>query len=140
MSVSSNSQKRKKIEVVAAALFDKADQKYLLARRSPGGPGAGEWEFPGGKIEAGESQLEALVREIDEELGVALDPNLAEFLAGRMHAYPERDIMIYLWRYPVIAKPKLRLMDHDQSGWFTVAEILKLGISVGDQPFISLLE
>jgi 8-oxo-dGTP diphosphatase len=59
------------ILVVAAALVD-ADGRVLIAQRPEGKSMAGLWEFPGGKIEAGESPDEALIRELREELGIAV--------------------------------------------------------------------
>jgi len=61
------------VPVVAAAMLD-VEGRVLLQQRRAGGDHAGLWEFPGGKIEPGESPGEALVREIDEELGVGIDP------------------------------------------------------------------
>src|SRR5262249_54503019 len=55
--------------VAACALID-ADGRVLLAKRPPGRPLAGLWEFPGGKVEPGETPEEALIRELDEELGI----------------------------------------------------------------------
>ena len=59
--------------VVAAAMFD-ADGRVLVQRRPPGKHHGGLWEFPGGKIEHGETPEAALVRELGEELGVGVDP------------------------------------------------------------------
>ena len=61
------------ILVVAAAIFDSAG-KILMQRRPLEKAHGGLWEFPGGKVEPGESPESALLREIDEELGIALDP------------------------------------------------------------------
>ena len=61
------------IPVVAVALID-ATGRVLLQQRRRGGAHGGLWEFPGGKIKPGESPEMALVREIDEELGIAIDP------------------------------------------------------------------
>jgi 8-oxo-dGTP diphosphatase len=61
------------IQVVAAALIDPAG-RVLMQQRKPGGPIGGLWEFPGGKVEPGETLQSALAREIAEELGVAVDP------------------------------------------------------------------
>lgn len=58
--------------VVAAALLD-ADGRVLMQRRPTGKAHAGLWEFPGGKVEAGETPSEALVRELSEELGIVVD-------------------------------------------------------------------
>jgi len=62
---------RRRIAVVAAVL-QRADGRFLLAQRPPGKPYAGYWEFPGGKIEAGESPEAALSRELHEELGIEI--------------------------------------------------------------------
>ena len=55
---------------VAVAVLLRRDGRVLLAQRLPGTPYAGYWEFPGGKLEPGESVAEALARELDEELGI----------------------------------------------------------------------
>jgi 8-oxo-dGTP diphosphatase len=60
--------------VVAGALRD-GEGRYLLAKRPPDKHHGGLWEFPGGKVEPGESCEDALIRELAEELGVALDPD-----------------------------------------------------------------
>lgn len=69
-------QQRKIVDVVAAVIV-RTDGRFLLARRPDGKPYAGYWEFPGGKVEAGESLLHALARELHEELGIEV-----------RHAYP----------------------------------------------------
>jgi 8-oxo-dGTP diphosphatase len=61
------------IPVVAVAMID-AERRVLLQQRRRGGAHGGLWEFPGGKIKPGESPEMALIREIDEELRIALDP------------------------------------------------------------------
>jgi len=67
----------KKIVDVVAAVILQPDGRFLLARRPDGKPYAGYWEFPGGKVEAGESLFQALARELHEELGIEVE-----------HAYP----------------------------------------------------
>ena len=74
--------------VVAAALIDMAG-RVLVAQRPPGKSLAGLWEFPGGKIEPGETPEAALVRELAEELGVAVAPGDLAPLAFVSHAYPD---------------------------------------------------
>ncbi len=68
------------VPVVAAALID-ASGRVLMQRRRLGTAHGGLWEFPGGKIEPRESPESALLREIDEELGIALDPDSLEPLS-----------------------------------------------------------
>ena len=70
--------------VVVAAVIER-DGAVLLARRKPGGPHGGLWEFPGGKVELNELPEEALAREIYEEFGVAVE--IGEFIVASVHAY-----------------------------------------------------
>ena len=60
----------KKIVEVAVAVLQKPDGSFLLAQRPTGKEYAGYWEFPGGKVESGETPRDALVRELHEELGI----------------------------------------------------------------------
>lgn len=81
---------------VAAAVLQKPDGTFLLARRPEGKPYAGYWEFPGGKIEAGEGVEEALCREIREELGVAVE--LAYPWITQLFKYPHATVKLYFYR------------------------------------------
>jgi len=82
------------IEVVAGALFD-ATGRVLIAQRPAGKALAGRWEFPGGKLHAGEEPYDALVRELREELGVEVAA--ARRLLRYSHPYPERVVWLDLW-------------------------------------------
>jgi 8-oxo-dGTP diphosphatase len=83
------------IRVVAAALFD-AQGRILIAERLPGSHMAGRWEFPGGKMHAGESEWQALVRELDEELGIEV--RSGQRLLEIRHQYPQRNVELAMWR------------------------------------------
>lgn len=72
------------LDVVAAILW--RGGRFLAVRRPPGKPMAGMWEFPGGKLEPGETPVDALLREIREELGVI--PRRPVFWKETTHAYP----------------------------------------------------
>ena len=77
-----------KLVLVAACALVDADGRVLLAQRPQGKPMAGLWEFPGGKVETGERPEETLIRELEEELGIAVrEPCLAP-LTFASHAYP----------------------------------------------------
>jgi len=86
-----------KIVEVAAAVMLRADgQEFLLALRPEGKVYAGYWEFPGGKVEPGESVREALIRELQEELGItvtACSPWLT-----RQFTYPHATVRLHFWR------------------------------------------
>ena len=80
---------------VVAAVIRGDDGRILLARRNPGGPHGGLWEFPGGKVEPGEEPKAALAREILEELGAEV--SVEERVLGVDHAYPH--VRIFLTAY-----------------------------------------
>ncbi|MBB5047630.1 8-oxo-dGTP diphosphatase [Rhodopseudomonas rhenobacensis] len=82
--------------VVAVALID-ADNRVLIAQRPPGKTLAGLWEFPGGKLDAGERPEQALIRELDEELGITVkEPCLAP-LTFASHAYEDFHLLMPLY-------------------------------------------
>jgi 8-oxo-dGTP diphosphatase len=85
-----------KITDVAVAVFIKPDGSFLLSSRPDGKPYAGYWEFPGGKIEPGESVCDALRRELIEELNVVID-ECAPWFTFMMH-YQHATVRLYTWR------------------------------------------
>jgi len=86
---------RSTVEVVAAVLIH-ADGRMLLASRPPGKAYAGYWEFPGGKVEAGEALDEALLRELDEELGIRV--TRASRWITREFTYPHAHVRLNFFR------------------------------------------
>lgn len=113
------------IPVVAGALVD-GDGRVLLHRRAPGKHHELLWEFPGGKVEAGEGACEALVREIGEELGVVLDSAALEPVSFAQGAGQPHLILLYACRrwqgvpraleWPVEASG-------EGVGWFDTAQV-----------------
>jgi len=86
----------KLVLVVACALVD-ADARVLIAQRPAGKPMAGLWEFPGGKVEAGERPEETLIRELKEELGIAVKEACLAPLTFASHSYPEFHLLMPLY-------------------------------------------
>ena len=127
------------IEVVALALQRKVDNRYMIARRGPGGSGSGFWEFPGGKIETGETQPQALVREIFEEFSFQLETKDLQFIDHNIHEYSAKKISLYLWTCQLTTIPNMKLVDHDDIAWCSPSEMQAYNISPGDVYFISKL-
>ena len=84
------------LTVVAVALVD-ADGRVLIAQRPAGKTLAGLWEFPGGKLDSGERPEAALIRELDEELGIAVKEACLAPLTFASHAYPDFHLLMPLW-------------------------------------------
>ncbi len=103
----SERQKRSIVIVAACALLNE-EGAVLIAKRPLGRPLAGLWEFPGGKVEAGEEPEEALIRELEEELGIEVAKGDLAPLTFASHAYPDFHVLmpVYLcrrWRGTVTA-------------------------------------
>ena len=85
---------RKHTEVAVGILL-REDGAMLLSTRQPGKPYAGYWEFPGGKLEAGESVAEALARELHEELGLAIAPSDVQAWREQLVDYPHALVRLH---------------------------------------------
>ncbi len=93
------------VEVAVGVLIDR-DGRFLLTSRPEGKPYAGYWEFPGGKLEAGETVEEALRRELHEELGITIGH--AEPWKTEVFDYPMREAQQMAWcELPVAVRPVL---------------------------------
>lgn len=123
--------------VVAAALID-ADGRVLVQRRPEGKALAGLWEFPGGKIEPGETPEAALVRELDEELGITVDPALLSPVTFASEALADRHMILLLYRCREWAGEPVAL-DAAALCWATHAELAALDMPPADRPFVEAL-
>lgn len=121
---------------VVAALLRRADQ-VLLCHRSPDRKWfPNVWDFPGGHVEPGESAQDALVREIEEEIGVVIarpaDSPLATFESDELR------IRIWLVREWTGEPRNAQLDEHDEIGWFGFTEARHLELA--DSQYVELLE
>ena len=126
--------KQKQIHVVGA-VFLRAG-KVLAAKRGPGRNLAGFWEFPGGKIEAGESGPQALARELREELLVTVE--VGDFLARAVYEYSFGVVTLdtYFCR---ILHGELRLTEHQEIRWLAPDELFSVQWAPADMPIIQQL-
>lgn len=121
--------------VTAAVILDGAG-RVLLARRGPSGARAGEWEFPGGKVEAGESPEEALCRELREELDVAAE--VGPLFTTVDHDYPDRRIRLLAYRCRLLAGEP-RPIACAEVRWVNRAELAGHPVSLADRPIADRL-
>lgn len=109
------------------------DGRVLLARRSPGQKNAGLWEFPGGKVEKGETDAECLAREIREEFGV--NGTVGAHVCDSHCVYEEYGFEITLCAYLFIPESEqFDLQVHDAVDWYDASELKKAGLSPADLP------
>jgi len=95
-SLAQGSQAVKILTVAACALVD-PDGRVLLAQRPEGKPMAGLWEFPGGKVETGETPEQTLIRELEEELGIVVKEACLAPLTFASHSYPDFHLLMPLY-------------------------------------------
>ena len=124
------------VRVVAGALFDLRG-RVLIAQRPAGKHMAGRWEFPGGKLHTGETEFEALRRELREELGVELDA--AERMLEISHNYPERHVQLCMWRVTGY-RGVPRTLDGQALKWVAIADLSSEDLLEADRPIVQALQ
>jgi 8-oxo-dGTP diphosphatase len=92
-----NEGNKRPIVIVAACVLLDREGAVLIAKRPEGRPLAGLWEFPGGKVEAGEEPEDALIRELHEELGIDIAKRDLAPLTFASHAYPDFHLLMPLY-------------------------------------------
>lgn len=123
--------------VAAVALVD-VDSRVLIAQRPPGKSMAGLWEFPGGKVDPGETPEQALVRELHEELGVETATSCLAPIAFASHGYEKFHLLM-----PVFACRKWNGTPQPREGqvlkWVAPMELNKYPMPPADLPLVGLL-
>jgi len=127
----------KVVHVVAAVLMDLRG-RILIAQRPPGSHLAGGWEFPGGKLESGECPLQALARELREELGIDMGGGPHRRLRRVRHSYPDREILIEVWIVRDYSGDPRGLDDQDIR-WCRQEELAAAAMLPADAPIVDAL-
>ena len=125
----------KRIEVVGAVLVH--DGRVFAAKRGPGKSMAGFWEFPGGKVEAGETPEDALARELREELQIEVA--VGEFLVTATHEADTAVIELSTYLCTIIKDVPV-LTEHEESRWLPVSELCDVEWAPADIPTVELLQ
>jgi 8-oxo-dGTP diphosphatase len=124
--------------VVACALID-SDGRILLAQRPEGKSLAGLWEFPGGKVEAGETPEETLVRELHEELGITTKIACLAPLSFASHSYEKFHLLM-----PLYVCRRYEGIPHGKEGqaikWVKPQALRDYPMPPADQPLIPVLQ
>jgi len=129
---------RKTILVVAVALID-CEGMVLVQKRPAGKPMAGLWEFPGGKVEDGELAEHALVRELDEELGIHVEPQHLKSACFASEPLGAAHLLLLLFtcrEWQGIASPR----EASELRWLHPSALRSLPMPPADGPLIDLLE
>jgi len=125
------------IEVVAAVIFH--EKKVLCVQRAEHEKEyvSLKWEFPGGKVEVGESREEALVREIEEELVVEIHE--LQYLTTVEHSYPDFQLTMHAYTCALKAG-EVTLKEHVAAKWLAVEELDQLDWAAADVPVVEYLK
>lgn len=121
---------------VAAVILENQNGEVLVARRKPGKKLAGFWEFPGGKIEAGETPQECLVRELYEEMNLVIE--IGDYVGESIHEYDEGTVRLFAYKGKVIGGD-IKLKDHDRYLWLSPQDLEKKKMAPADVPFLEKL-
>ena len=118
------------VKVVAALI--KKDNKILIARRSTGDESLlGKWEFPGGKVEPGENEYQAIEREIKEEF--ELNIHAKSFLTNNVFQYPLKTVDLRLYSCEYVSG-NFKLHDHSEYKYIDKSELLNYDLAPADIP------
>lgn len=113
------------------------DGKAFVAKRGSAGSYCGFWEFPGGKVERGESDEEALVREFNEEFSIIVS---AKRLLGEV-LFPHRgkDRVLAAWLIDIAPFNRPQLLEHDELAWVTATELAALPLVDSDRKILEFV-
>lgn len=127
-----------KVVLVAACALIDPDHRILLARRPEGKAMAGLWEFPGGKVEPGETPEACLIRELKEELGLDIALNCLAPLTFASHAYETFHLLMPLYVCRVWDGVP-RAQENQTLKWVSTADLAKFEMPAADVPLVAFL-
>ena len=122
--------------LVVAAVIER-EGRVLVTLRRPKGERASLWEFPGGKVEAGEGERAALARELREELGVKV--HIGEEYARVDHPYPDVEVELALYRCTLAAGSEPRPLQCEKAAWVARRDLPGLPFCEADVPILTQL-
>lgn len=125
----------KEVEVVGAVIYDQ-QSGYLCALRAKHMSQGGLWEFPGGKLEPGEEPREALIREIEEELGCTIE--VGEHITTTTHDYPHLRVKLHTFQAALLKGTPVA-KEHEELRWVSRARLTQLKWAPADIPTVDKL-
>ncbi len=123
-------------QIVVAAAIIWCSGKYLAAQRPLGGAYGGQWEFPGGKLEPGETAEQALLRELKEELDITAEDS--KFFYTLEHVYPEFHMTMHLYEVTRFSG-EIAALEKQTLAWLTPVEALGMPFLAADLPIVRRL-
>jgi len=115
---------------IVVGCFLEHDGRILMIKRHPAKPEGNTWASPSGKVDSGETESDAIVREVYEETGVEIDPQKLIFIERSYVRFPAFDFMYIFFRYILesVERPKITLSvsEHTDFAWMTPQEALNL--------------
>lgn len=129
----------KTVEVVAGIILDDSDRIFCVQRGVSNKPYISKkWEFPGGKLEDGETREGALIRELKEELRIEVDP--FEFILTVDHTYPDFRLIMHSFKCRILNDKEPELTEHLQSKWLNTSDLDELDWAAADVPIVEVLK
>ena len=122
------------IEVVAALIW--RDEKFLICQRPANKKRALMWEFVGGKVEAGETREQALVRECQEELALKVTP--VDVYMEVTHTYP--DVTVHLTLFSAVADGEPQMLEHNDMRWIYPSQVDDFEFCPADKDILERLK
>lgn len=128
-----------RIIVVAGLIEGSEPGRYLISQRPAGSHLAHAWEFPGGKVEAGEAPDQALARELREELGIEVE--VGEVFAVGHHVYPPpgREVILMVYRCRLV-RGEPQCLGVAAWRWVPASELVELPLPPADRPVVARLK